>query len=446
MAKTMIQTIPPDPMQPATAPRVVIIGGGFGGLSAARALDKQALEVTIVDHNNFHLFQPMLYQVATGGLSASDITTPLRSVVHKMRNLRFIMGHVTDIDSAKQLVMIDNQALPYDYLILATGASTNYFGHPEWAKMAPSMKSIDDAFKIRRMVFSAFEAAEREPDPAKQCALLTFVLVGGGPTGVELAGAIAELAHHSFTGDFHRLDPAMAHIILVQGPADILPGFPRALARRTERKLSQMGVDVRTGEHVKGVGDGYVMIEKEKFAAENIIWTAGVKASPASKWIGAEADRDGRVRVLPDLSIPGHPNIFVIGDTAHAVQAGKPLPGLAPVAIQEGKHTAVVIAERMAGKKDGSAFHYFDKGMMATVGRSYGLVCMGPIRFTGLLAWLAWVFIHIMFLITFRNRILVMLQYAWMYLTYERGSQTIIPSGAVRFMDEDYYSAGYYKE
>ena len=420
--------------QTATAPHVVIVGGGFGGLQAAKALGKlgEKVKVTIIDHNNFHLFQPMLYQVATGGLSPSDIVNPLRAVLHQQDNTEVLMAEVKGVDTQKQCVQLDEQNIPYDYLILATGASSNYFGHPQWEHLAPGMKSINDALTIRRMVLSAFEAAEREPDEEKQRALLTFVLVGGGPTGVELAGAIADLAHLSLRSDFHHIDPSKARIMLVQGPSRILPQFPASLAAQAARKLHHMGVEIRTGKHVKNVTSEGVMIGDEHFAAKNVIWTAGVKASAAGTWLQAKTDHDGRVEVQPDLTVPSHSNIFVIGDTALVRQNGKPLPGLAPVAMQEGTYVASVIANREAGKASQPPFHYFDKGTLATVGRAYGLVDIGPIRFAGFLGWLTWMLVHIMFLINFRNRVLVTLQYAWTYLTYQRGAEVILPGETVR--------------
>jgi len=414
-------------------PHVVIIGGGFGGLQAAKKLGSQPVEVTLIDHNNFHLFQPMLYQVSTGGLSPSDIAVPLRAILHKQKNTGVLMAEVTGIDVQEQQVLIeDRQTLHYDYLIVATGAGSNYFGHKEWERLAPGMKSINDAFTIRRMVLSAFEAAELEPDEEKRKALLTFVLVGGGPTGVELAGAIADLAHKSLKGDFHHIHPGTARIVLVQGPKRILPQFPASLAGRAAKKLQQMGVEIKTGIHVKDVKPDGVMIGDEHFAVENIIWTAGVKASSAGKWLNADVDHDGRVKVLPNMSIPGHANIFVIGDTAIVEQNGKPLPGLAPVAMQEAEYVVSVILDRVAGKTPQKPFHYFDKGTLAMVGRSFGIVNIGPIRFTGFPAWLAWIFIHIMLLISFRSRVLTTLQYAWTYLTYQRSAQVILPGDTVR--------------
>jgi NADH dehydrogenase len=416
-----------------TVPHVVIVGGGFGGLRVAKELGKQSVEVTIIDRNNFHLFQPMLYQVATAGLSPADIASPIRAILEGQRNTGVLMVEVTGLDVQKQQVLMeDQQTLHYDYLILATGATSNYFGHPEWQHIAPGLKSVNDALTVRRTVLSAFEAAEREPDEQKRRALLTFVLVGGGPTGVELAGAIAELARQSLKGDFRHIDPSMTRIVLVQGPKRILPSFPASLARKASKKLQQSGVEIKTGVHVKEVRQDGVMIGDEHLASENVIWTAGVKASPAGKWLHTNVDHDGRVKVQQDLTITDHANIFVIGDTALVEQNGKHLPGLAPVAMQEAEYVASVITDRIAGKAHPQTFHYFDKGTLATVGRGFGIVDIGPIRFTGLFAWLTWLFVHILFLISFRNRVLVFLQYAWIYLTFQRGTRVILPEDTER--------------
>jgi NADH:ubiquinone reductase (H+-translocating) len=416
-----------------TAPHVVIVGGGFGGLQAAKALARQSVQVTIIDHNNFHLFQPMLYQVATAGLSPSDIANPLRAVLENQRNTGVLMAEVTGIDVNEQQVLLgERQAIHYDYLILATGATSNYFGHPEWQHLAPSLKNVNDALVVRRLVLSAFEAAECEPDEESRKALLTFALVGGGPTGVELAGAIAELARQTLKGNFRHIDPTMTRIVLVQGPPRILPSFPAGLAQRASKKLQQFGVEIRTGKHVKEVRKDGIMIGDEFLATENVIWTAGVKASPAGEWLHAETDHRGRVKVRPDLTVAGHDNIFAIGDTALVEQNGKPLPGLAPVAMQEAGYAASVIADRVAGKAHPQPFRYFDKGALATVGRSFGIVAIGPLRFTGLLAWLIWLFVHILFLISARNRLLVFIQYAWNYFTYQRGARVIIPENSIR--------------
>jgi NADH:ubiquinone reductase (H+-translocating) len=419
--------------KPTTVPHVVIVGAGFGGLEAAKALGHLPVEVTVIDHNNFHLFQPMLYQVATAGLAPSDIATPIREVLRKQQNTGVLMAEVVGIDTEEQQVLLqDDKAMHYDYLILATGATSNYFGHPQWAHIAPSMKTLDEAVAVRRLVLSAFEAAEREPDEEKRKALLTFVLVGGGPTGVELAGALAELTHQALKGNFRHIRPDHTRIVLVQGGQQILKGFPASLAQQSEQKLRQMGVEVIKGVHVEEVNEHGARVKDEFIETENVIWTAGVKASPAGTWLHAAVDHDGRVKVQPDLTVPGHDTIFVIGDTALVTQRGKPLPGLAPVAMQEGRYVASVIGDRIAGKEQHSPFHYFDKGTLATVGRSFGVVAIGPLRFTGLLAWWIWLLVHILFLIGTRNRLIVFLQYAWYYITWQRGARVILPEGHVR--------------
>jgi NADH dehydrogenase len=434
--ETAGQLIPIEEEQqrkPATMPHVVIVGAGFGGLEAAKALGRLPVEVTVIDQNNFHLFQPMLYQVATAGLAPSDIATAIREVLRDQQNTGVLMARVVGIDVEEQQVLLqDNKAMHYDYLILATGATSNYFGHPQWARLAPGMKTLDEAITVRRLVLSAFEAAEREPDEEKRKALLTFVLVGGGPTGVELAGAIAELTRHALKGNFRHIRPDLTRIVLVQGGHQILKGFPAALARQSEQKLRQMGVEVVTGVHVEEVKERGVRVKDEFIETENVIWTAGVKASPAGTWLHADVDRDGRVKVQSDLRVPGHDTIFVIGDTALVTQNGKPLPGLAPVAMQEGRYVASVIGDHVAGKASHAPFHYFDKGTLATVGRSFGVVAIGPLRFAGLLAWWIWLFVHILFLIGLRNRLIVFLQYAWSYITWGRGARVILPGGQIR--------------
>jgi NADH dehydrogenase len=418
--------------KPATRSHVVVIGAGFGGLAAAKRLGKLPVEVTVIDHNNFHLFQPMLYQVATAGLSPADISAPIRHILREQRNTGVLMAEVTGVDMQEHQVHMHDQSIHYDYLIVATGATSNYFGHEEWKPLAPGMKTLDEAIAVRRVVLSAFEAAEREPDEEKRQALLTFVLVGGGPTGVELAGSIAELTHKALLGDFQHVDPKRARIVLVEGESRIMPSFPPSLTDKATRKLKQMGVEIHTGVHVKDVKPDGVMIGNEHLAAENVIWTAGVKASPAAQWLHAPTDHDGRVKVQSDLTIPDHPNIFVIGDTALVIENGKKLPGLAPVAMQEGRYVASVIADRIAGKTTSQPFHYFNKGTMATVGRSFGVVDIGPLHFTGFFAWLTWLFVHILFLIGARNRILVFFQYAWSYFTFQRGTRVILPGDTIR--------------
>ena len=418
--------------QQQVQPRVVIVGAGFGGLEAAKALRHVPVQVTVIDRWNHHLFQPMLYQVATAGLSIEDISAPIRRIFHRQANASVLMAEVTGVDVQGQRVLTTDQAVPYDYLILATGASSNYFGHEEWKRLAPGLKSLQDAMVLRHTILGAFEAAENELDPARRQALLTFVLVGGGPTGVELAGAIAELAHRALAHDFRRIHPALTRIILVEGEPRIIPTFPARLTRKARNKLEQLGVEVRTGVHVTAITADGVMIGSEYLPAKNVIWTAGVAASPAGAWLGAAVDHAGRVKVEPNLSVPGHPTIFVIGDTACVLHKGKPLPGLSPVAMQEGRYVAQVIADRVAGKAQRRPFRYHDKGTLATVGRSFAVVDIGPLHFTGFFAWLTWIAVHIFYLIGFRNRLLVLIQYAWAYVTFQPGARIILPEERAR--------------
>lgn len=411
---------------PATVmPRIVIVGAGFGGLTTAKALAHASAHVTVIDRQNHHLFQPLLYWVATAGLSPADISSPIRSILHKQQHTEVMMAEVTGIDLEQQRVLMGEHSLPYDYLVLATGAYDNYFGHPEWEQYAPGLKSITDATAIRRKILLAFEAAEIESDPRKIQSLLTFVLVGAGPTGVEMSGAIAELAHKALASDFRHIDTKSARIILVEAAPRILGTFPPSLARKTKRKLERMGVEVRENSPVTQVDEHGVVIDGEYIEAHNIIWSAGVSASPAGKWLGAETDRAGRVKVESDLSLPGHPNVFVIGDTATITQNGKPLPGVAPVAMQEGRYVASLIMQRIAGKEQHRPFHYLNKGNLATVGRSYALVDLGPLKMTGFFAWVMWLVVHIFYLIGFRNRVVALFQWAWTYLTYHRGARLI---------------------
>lgn len=417
-------------------PRVVIVGAGFGGLEAVKALRHIPVQVTVIDRWNHHLFQPMLYQVATAGLSMEDIAAPIRSIFSKQADIEVLLAEVTGVDVQGQRVLMHEHSVPYDYLILATGASSNYFGHEEWKRLAPGLKSLQEAMALRHTILCAFEMAENEPDPEQRQSLLTFVLVGGGATGVELAGAIAELAHRALTCDFRRINPASARILLVEGEPRIIPTFPAALTRKARIKLEQIGVEVRTGVHVTDVTPDGVKIGEEYIATKNVIWTAGVKASPAGAWLGAEVDRAGRVKVQAGLTVPGHPNVFVIGDTARVMQHGKLLPGLAPVAIQEGHYVAHVIAGRVARTARRRPFHYVNKGTLATVGRAYAVVDLGPLHFTGLLAWLTWIVVHIAYLIGFRNRLIVLLQYAWAYVTFQPGARIILPEDSTQLTQE----------
>ena len=438
-SKVLSQTPELVENKPATTnPRVVIVGAGFGGLQAARALNRVPVDVTVIDRSNHHLFQPLLYEVATAVLSPADISAPIRNILKKQTNARVILAEVTGVDLHQQRVLIHDRSVPYDYLILATGARHSYFGHDAWEPFAPGLKSIPDATAIRRKILLAFEAAEIEPDLEKQRALMTFVLVGAGPTGVEMSGAIAELAHKALASDFRNIDPTSARIILVEAAPRILTAFPEVLAKKAQRALNRLGVEVRTQAPVEAIDENGVVIAGKPLAAKTVIWTAGVTASPAGKWLGVETDRVGRVKVSGDLTIPGHPNIFVIGDTASVIENGKQLPGMAPVAMQEGRYVASIIAHRVGGKKNVrtrrsgetsavavAPFHYINKGNVATVGRSYGVVEIGKLRVAGFFAWVLWLAIHIFYLIGFRNRILVMFQYAWAYLTFQRGARLI---------------------
>ena len=420
-------------------PRIVIIGGGFGGLAAARALGHTDAQVTVIDRNNHHLFQPLLYQVATADLSPADITAPIRNILRRQTNTETLLAEVTGVDVARQVVLARDRAdaeareLPYDYLVVATGAREGYFGHDEWARYAPGLKTITDATAIRRKILLAFEAAEMERDPEKARAWLTFVIVGGGPTGVEMAGSIADLAHHALKGDFRHISSTSARIILVEAAPRIFGAFPERLAASATRELRRLGVEVRTGAAVTDVDADGVTVGGERLAARTVLWAAGVQASPAGRWLGVETDRAGRVVVQPDMRVPNHPNVFVIGDTASAPDqrdpAGRPLPGVAPVAMQAGRYVGALIAGRIrAGTMATGAerpFVYHDKGNLATVGRTFAIGSFGRFVLSGLPAWLIWSGVHILYLVGFRNRYLVMTQWAWAYFTVQRGARLI---------------------
>jgi len=410
----------------ATLPQVVIIGGGFAGLDAARRLRKVPCEVTIVDRHNHHVFQPLLYQVATAGLSPGDIASPIRWILRKQARLRVLLANVERIEpSAKQLVLDRGERLTYDYLIVAAGATHSYFGHDAWSDIAPGLKTLDDALALRRRLLLAFEDAEREPDPARQRLLLTFVLIGGGPTGVELAGALAEIARQALKEEFDAVDPASARILLIEAGPSILPAFPENLRDSARRALQRLGVDVREGRAVSNVEPGAVSIGDERIEAHTIVWAAGVAAESISRDLSQELDRVGRVIVNPDLSVPGNPAVFVAGDLASfSHQTGKPLPGVAQVAKQEGAHAAANIGRLIAGQPT-KPFRYYDPGNMATIGRNAAIADFGFLRVSGYLGWLLWLFIHITFLIGFRNRASVLLQWAAAYLTYQRSVRLI---------------------
>jgi NADH dehydrogenase len=406
-------------------PRVVIVGGGFGGLQVAKALRRAPLQITLIDRHNYHLFQPLLYWVATAGLSPADISSPIRHILRAQKNTEVLLAEVSGLDLAHKHVLIDAQPISYDYLVLATGAQDHYFGHPEWSVHAPGLKSIQEATAIRSHILQTFERAEMEPDPAKISQLLTFVLVGAGPTGVEMAGAIAELARKALARDFRHINPASARVILLEAAPRILASFPEKLARKAQKALNRLGVEVRTGAAVADIDAGGVYLDGQRIASQTVIWSAGVAASPAGEWLDTEVDRAGRVRVNPDLTVPGHANVFAIGDTATLLQAGKPLPGVAPVAMQQGRYVAALIKQRVSTGGDARPFHYVDKGNLATVGRSYAIVDLNGFTCAGLLAWVLWLLVHIYYLIGFRNRLITLLQWAWTYVTYNRGARLI---------------------
>ncbi|HEU0052858.1 MAG TPA: NAD(P)/FAD-dependent oxidoreductase [Longimicrobium sp.] len=409
-----------------TVPHVVVVGGGFGGLSTARALGRAGVSVTLIDRRNHHVFQPLLYQVATAALSPADISAPIRSVLRRERNVEVLMGEVASVDqAAKEVVLGDGRRLAYDFLVLATGATHAYFGHPEWESVAPGLKNIEDATEIRRRFLLAFEAAEQEEDEAERRALLTFVVVGGGPTGVEMAGAFAEIARHSLVRDFRHIDPSSSRILLLEGGPRLLTAYEEKLSAYAERALRRIGVEVRTNAIVTRIEPDAVFVGEERIPTRNVVWAAGVTASPLGKALGLDTDRVGRVPVEPDLTVPGHPEIYVIGDLAVlGGKDGKPLPGVAPVANQQGRHVARNIRRTLKGEPR-QPFSYWDKGSMATIGRRAAVVQAGKITVKGWFAWLAWLFIHIFFLIGFRNRLAVMLQWAWNYLTWQRGARLI---------------------
>ncbi len=414
-----------NPVPRSGIPHVVIVGGGFGGLNAARALSRRPVRVTLLDRRNYHLFQPLLYQVASAALSPADIATPLRSILRKAANISVLLAEAETIDLANRRLVLDQGEVGYDALILAAGAGHSYFGHDDWELLAPGLKTLEDALEIRRRVLLAFEAAERESDGAERRALLTFVIVGAGPTGVELAGALAEIARETIARDFRAIDPRQARIILLEGGPRILPSFPEPLSKRAEMALSGLGVEVRTGSTVTRITPDAVWVGGEQIRSRAVLWAAGVAASPLARSLGVPLDRAGRVLVEPDLSIPGHPEAFVIGDLAAFIhQTGQPLPGLAPVAIQQGRAVADNVLRRLRGEPT-RPFHYFDKGSMAAIGRAKAVAVLGRLRLWGFPAWLAWVFVHILYLIGFRNRFLVVFEWAWAYFTYQRGARLI---------------------
>ena len=413
------------PSAGVSRPRIVIIGAGFGGLSAAKRLGKVAADVTVIDRRNHHLFQPLLYQVATAALSPADIAAPIRGILATQANTHVILGSVTGIDTAGRSVLIGNRRIPYDLLIIATGARENYFGHDEWAAVTSGLKTIEDATTMRRRILMAFERAEDSDDEAERRRLLTFVIIGGGPTGVELAGALAELAKAALARDFRHIDPTTARIILVEAGPRLLPSFPPKLSAVAARALTRLGVELRLGTTVTRCDRGGAVLDDEGIESRTLIWAAGVAASPAATWLGVGPGRGGRVVMTSDLSLPEHPEIFVIGDTAQVEGPDGALPGVAPVAKQEGAYVARVIAARLAGKRPPARFRYRNLGNLATIGRKEAIVDFGRLRLTGRIAWLVWGLAHIYFLIGFRNRMAVAVDWLWSYLTYQRGARLI---------------------
>ena len=412
-------------------PHVVVLGAGFGGLTFCQKFHHPSARVTLVDRTNHHLFQPLLYQVATAGLSAPEIAQPIRSILSDKPNVTVLLDRVQDFDLAGKRVLLEKNALPYDYLVLALGGCTSYFGHPEWEQFAPGLKSLEDAIRIRHHVLLAFEKAECESDPAVRDKLMTIVVVGGGPTGVELAGAFAELARNVLKRDFRRIDPGKARVILIEASPVVLSHMPADLAGNAMQQLAELGVQVRASTKVKSITQGGVELDNgEVIEAENIIWAAGVSASPLTRKLGVELDRAGRVKVNPDCSLPAHPEVFAIGDMAFLLQAnGKPVPGVSPAAMQEAAHVARIIEDELAAPGPGHVtrppFKYWDKGTMATIGRSAAVAFVGRLHLTGFIAWVAWLFIHLIFLVGFRNRLAVLLQWTYSYFTYKRGARIV---------------------
>ena len=409
----------------AKKPRVVIVGSGFGGLEAAKKLACKDVQVTVIDRTNYHLFQPLLYQVATAALSPADIAAPVRAVLSRCKNLEVILAEVESVDvDAKKVKTVDLD-IDYDYLILATGARHSYFGHDEWEKLAPGLKSLEDAIELRRRILLAFEYAEKITDEAARRAALNFVIIGGGPTGVEMAGAIAEISRHTLAKDFRHINPSEARVILIEGEPRLLAAYPEDLSASARKQLMDLGVEVRTGARATKLSEAGVQVNGEFIPCRVKIWAAGNTASFVGKTLGSPVDRVGRVIVNDDLTIPGHPEVQVIGDLANFPhQTGKPLPGISPVAMQEGRHAARNVLAMIQGRKP-QRFRYWDKGTMATIGRNKAVADLKFMHLSGLPAWLAWLFVHVVFLVGFRNRLLVLFQWAWAYLTFDKGARLI---------------------
>lgn len=454
MSTNADRTYDPDTAAPRPSasgrPRVVIIGGGFAGLYAALNLKKAAVDLTLIDRRNFHLFQPLLYQVATGGLSPGEIASPLRAVLSRQKNTSVVLAEVTGFDVKRQRVLLRDGEVPYDSLIVATGSSHHYFGHDDWADRAPGLKTVEDALEIRKRIFLAFEAAEREADPERRTAWLRFVVVGGGPTGVELAGALSEIAFHTLAQDFRAIDPADAKITLVEGLDRILTTYPESLSRKAENSLNRLGVEVLTGAMVSAIDRRGVTVtrngKQEFLAARTVLWGAGVQAGPLGRTLaeatGAKTDRSGRPMVEPDLSLADFPNIFVVGDLANFPhQTGQPLPGIAPVAMQQGRFAARLIKRRTDHAdpelKSAKPFRYSDRGSLATIGRALAVGQVWGVNVSGWFAWLTWLFVHLMYLVEFENRLLVLIKWAWNYVTRNRGARLITNTEGFDLRRED---------
>jgi NADH dehydrogenase FAD-containing subunit len=436
-AASRIPSFGRTPSASPDAPHVVVLGGGFGGLATVAALARAPVRITLVDRKNHHLFQPLLYQVATAGLAPGDIAASIRQVFRRQRNVTVAMAEIEGVDTVGRQVRVrvperGEVRLDYDFLVVATGVGPSYFGHDEFAAYAPGLKTIEDATAVRAAVLGAFERAELQASPAERADLLTFVLVGAGPTGVEMAGALAELARATLAEDFRRIDPRTARIVLVEAGPRILPTFHETLAAKVHRRLEGMGVEIRCGRPVEVIDARGVEVGGVRIDAGVVLWTAGVRPTPVAQWIGAAADRAGRVLVEGDLSVPGHPEIFVIGDVSALEQDGRQLPGVAQVAIQGGRHAGRTIAARVAGRPGPGSFRYFNKGDMAVVGRNFAVLERGNLRLAGLFAWLGWILIHVVSLALFNNRLIVFTQWLWSYFTFERGSRliTVAPSAA----------------